>query len=88
MKRTKWVGSKLVHFEETGSTNEEARRLAKEGAPHGTLVTADSQTGGKGRRGRSWHTPKGSAIAMSLILKPKLEATIALDCKKGDLWVF
>lgn len=64
----------IVFLEETDSTNEEARKLAMEGYPHGTLVVADSQTGGKGRRGRSWHTPKGSSIAMSLILKPELEA--------------
>lgn len=75
--QTKWAGRYFVYFEETGSTNEDARRLATEGALHGTLVTADSQNGGKGRRGRSWHTPKGSAIAMSLILKPKLEAEYA-----------
>lgn len=67
----------VVFFEETGSTNVEAMRLASEGYPHGTLVVADSQTGGKGRRGRSWHTPKGSSIAMSLILKPELEAEYA-----------
>ena len=74
---TKWVGREVVILEETGSTNEEARKLAFAGYPHGTLVIADSQTGGKGRRGRSWHTPKGSSIAMSLILKPKLEAEYA-----------
>ena len=67
----------IVFLEETGSTNEEARKLAFAGYPHGTLVVADSQTGGKGRRGRSWHTPKGSSIAMSLILKPELGAEYA-----------
>lgn len=67
----------IVYFEETGSTNEEARKLAFAGYPHGTLVMADSQTGGKGRRGRNWHTPKGTSIAMSLILKPQLEAEYA-----------
>ena len=67
----------VVFFEETGSTNVEAMRLASEGYPHGTLVVADSQTGGKGRRGRSWHTPKGSSIAMSLVLKLELEAEYA-----------
>lgn len=66
-------GYKVVFYEETGSTNVEAKMLADQGAAHGTLVVADSQSGGKGRRGRSWHSPKGSAIAMSLILKPELE---------------
>ena len=75
--QTKWAGKKIVFFEETGSTNMEAMRLAFEGYPHGTLVLADSQTGGKGRRGRSWHTPKGSSVAMSFILKPELEAEYA-----------
>lgn len=67
----------VVYFEEIGSTNEEARKLAFAGYPQGTLVIADSQTGGKGRRGRNWHTPKGSSIAMSLIVKPELEAEYA-----------
>lgn len=74
---TKWIGRETVILEETGSTNVEAMGLASKGYPHGTLVVADSQTGGKGRRGRSWHTPKGSSIAMSLILKPRLEAEYA-----------
>ena len=71
--QSKWAGREVVFFEETGSTNVEAKLLADQGAVHGTLVAADSQSGGKGRRGRSWHSPKGSAIAMSLILKPELE---------------
>ena len=64
-------------LEETTSTNAEAMKLAREGYPHGTLVVANHQTGGKGRRGRSWHTPKKTSIAMSLILKPELEAEYA-----------
>ena len=75
--QTKWAGKEVVFFEETGSTNAEARGLAEKGYGHGTLVAAGSQTGGKGRRGRSWHSPKGSSIAMSLILKPELEAEYA-----------
>ena len=71
--RSKWVGCEVVFYEETGSTNVEAKMLADQGAVHGTLVVADSQSGGKGRRGRRWHSPKGSSIAMSLILKPELE---------------
>ena len=75
--QTKWAGREVVFLEETGSTNVEARILAEKNFPHGTLVVAESQTGGKGRRGRNWHTPKGTSIAMSLILKPKLEAEYA-----------
>lgn len=75
--QTKWVGREVVFFNEIGSTNAEARMLADQGTGHGTLVVADSQTGGKGRRGRSWHTPRSTSIAMSLILKPELEAEYA-----------
>lgn len=75
--QTKWAGREVVFLEETGSTNMEAARLAQEGASHGCLVVADSQSGGKGRRGRNWYTSKGCCIAMSLILKPKLEAEYA-----------
>ncbi len=60
-----------VHFHKRiGSTNDEAKKLAGEGAAHGTLVVANEQTGGHGRAGRSWSTPPGSAVAMSLILRP------------------
>lgn len=70
---SQWAGREVVFFEETGSTNVEAKMLADHGAVHGTLVVADSQREGKGRRGRIWHSQSGSAIAMSLILKPQLE---------------
>ena len=46
-----------------------ARELAEQGAAHGTLVTADEQTAGRGRQGRSWVTPPGLAIAASLVLR-------------------
>lgn len=71
--QSEWAGCNVIFYEETGSTNVEAKQLAEQGAVHGTLVVADSQSGGKGRRGRNWHSPKGSAIAMSMILKPELE---------------
>lgn len=74
---TKWAGKNVVFLEEIDSTNVEATKLAKEGFPHGSLIVADSQSGGRGRRGRNWHTSKGSSIAMSLILKPKLEVEYA-----------
>ena len=74
---TNWVGKSLVFLEETGSTNVEAAALAGKNYPNGTLVVANRQTGGKGRRGRSWHSESGTSIAMSLLLKPKLEAEYA-----------
>ena len=54
------------------STNDRAAMLAADGAPDFTMVTADRQTAGKGRRGRVWETPEGSSIAMSLVLRPKV----------------
>ena len=62
------LGDPREHHETIGSTNERARELAEQGAAHGTLVTAAEQTKGRGRQGRSWSTPKGTAIAASLVL--------------------
>lgn len=60
-----------IHFYPSiGSTNDEARILAKKGAPSGTVLIADQQTGGHGRRGRSFHSPAGSGIYLSVILRP------------------
>lgn len=65
-------GERVHYFESIDSTNSEARRMAAAGAEDGTLLFAETQTSGKGRRGRSWVTPVGSAIAMSLILRPDI----------------
>jgi BirA family biotin operon repressor/biotin-[acetyl-CoA-carboxylase] ligase len=51
------------------STNDRARALALAGAPHGTLVTAAAQTAGRGRQGRRWSAPPGSALLFSLVLR-------------------
>lgn len=67
---TKWAGRKLYYLEETGSTNIDARQLAEEGAPHGTTVVADRQKSGRGRRGRTWQSPAGSAVYMTILLRP------------------
>ena len=69
-KESLWI--KRYHFKTTDSTNEQAKRLATEGALHGTFVTADAQTSGKGRRGRSWESQGQTGIYMSLILKPEI----------------
>jgi BirA family biotin operon repressor/biotin-[acetyl-CoA-carboxylase] ligase len=63
------LGSPRLHFRTIGSTNAKARELADRGAPHGTLVTASEQTAGRGRQGRTWVTPPGTAIAASVILR-------------------
>ena len=66
---------KLYYFDTIGSTNDEARRMAKSGAPHGTVLIAGHQTGGHGRRGRSFHSPAGSGIYMSVLLRPDCAPT-------------
>lgn len=60
------------HFvSETGSTNDDLKALAKQGAPHGTAVLTDRQTGGHGRLGRSFHSPEGMGIYLSILLRPQ-----------------
>ena len=65
-------GHPLYLFQQIGSTNDEARRLAQAAAPEGLLVIAETQTAGRGRAGRRWLTPAGSALAFSLVLRPAL----------------
>ena len=69
---TQWAGKNISYFECIDSTNTEASRQAENGAISGTLVVAEEQGKGKGRRGRSWMTKPGSAIAMSLIVRPDI----------------
>ena len=63
------IGLPRVHHRLTDSTNEQAKRLAAAGAPHGTLVSADEQRAGRGRQGRSWSAPPGRALLISLVLR-------------------
>jgi BirA family biotin operon repressor/biotin-[acetyl-CoA-carboxylase] ligase len=70
--RTRWLGARLEVFDEVDSTNLVAERLALEGAPDGTLVMADSQSAGRGRLGRSFFSPPGRSLYLSLILRPEL----------------
>ncbi len=60
---------KILAFDCVESTNTLAKELAKKGAPHGTVVIADHQTGGRGRLGRSFQSPKGLGLYMSVILR-------------------
>lgn len=59
---------------EVGSTNEEAARLAADGAPSLELVVAEAQTAGRGRRGRAWASPPGVNVYLSLLVRPELPA--------------
>jgi BirA family transcriptional regulator, biotin operon repressor / biotin---[acetyl-CoA-carboxylase] ligase len=60
------------YYREVDSTNNQARLLAAQGYPEGTVVVAEMQTAGRGRRGRSWFSPAGQGIYVSLILRPVL----------------
>lgn len=63
----------LRYFDSIGSTNDEALAWAAQGAPDLSIVVADEQTSGRGREGRRWFTPAGTALAFSLILRPTAE---------------
>ncbi len=63
-------GSPHRHYRETDSTNARARELAEAGAPAGTVVTADEQSAGRGRQGRTWFAPPGGALLYSAVLRP------------------
>jgi len=67
--RTIGPGWPWHHHDELGSTNDEARRLAESGAPHGTVVTAELQRAGRGRQGRSWVVPRERALTVSVLLR-------------------
>ena len=61
---------KIIYHKQLDSTNTEIARLTTQGAEHGTVVVADAQTAGKGRRGREWESPSGENIYMSILLRP------------------
>lgn len=69
---TKWVARSLDFYKETASTNILAKQAAEDGLADGTLIVADMQTAGRGRRGRSWNSPAGTNIYFTLMLRPKL----------------
>ena len=69
---TGFVGQNLVYVQQTGSTNDDARRLAREGAPEGTLVITEFQSKGRGRLDRAWVAPHGSSLLISILFRPNL----------------
>ncbi len=69
---TQIIGKEVYCFRETNSTQIVARELAARGAGEGTVVLAEGQTRGKGRRGRSWFSPPGQGIWISIILRPPI----------------
>ncbi len=68
---------RIQYFPALGSTNDLLKTLARQGAPHGTAVVAGHQTAGHGRLGRSFHSPEGMGIYLSILLRP--------DCRPLDL---
>jgi len=70
--QTEIIGRELHHFEEIGSTNLQALQMGEQGAVEGTVLVAESQTGGKGRLGRAWISPAGVNLYTSVILRPQI----------------
>jgi BirA family biotin operon repressor/biotin-[acetyl-CoA-carboxylase] ligase len=67
-----WLGCQRVELDECDSTNDEAARLARAGARHGTIVTARAQRAGRGRDGRGWASPRDSGLYLSAVVRPPL----------------
>jgi BirA family biotin operon repressor/biotin-[acetyl-CoA-carboxylase] ligase len=63
-------GAPLLYFPTLGSTNDVAARLASGGAPEGTTVVAEAQTSGRGRLGRTWFSPQGAGLYVSVVIRP------------------
>ena len=75
--KTKIIGRRIHAWQSVQSTNTIAGQLAAAGAPEGTIIVADQQTRGRGRFGRTWHSPPGLGIYVSIILRPKIHPTPA-----------
>jgi BirA family biotin operon repressor/biotin-[acetyl-CoA-carboxylase] ligase len=67
-----WLGCHRIELDECGSTNDEAARLARAGARHGTVVIARSQRAGRGREGRAWASPRDAGLYLSAVVRPSL----------------
>jgi BirA family biotin operon repressor/biotin-[acetyl-CoA-carboxylase] ligase len=69
---TRWIGRTVFSYRSVKSTNDAAAERVAEGAPEGSIVTAEEQTQGRGRLGREWHSPPGHGIYASIILRPPI----------------
>jgi BirA family biotin operon repressor/biotin-[acetyl-CoA-carboxylase] ligase len=74
---TRWMARDIRYFESIDSTNRLGFDLAREGAPHGTVVIAEAQTAGRGRLGRSFYSPPHRNLYTSVVLRPSLSASEA-----------
>jgi BirA family transcriptional regulator, biotin operon repressor / biotin---[acetyl-CoA-carboxylase] ligase len=75
--KTSLIGSEILVFEETASTNDVVEHLARSGAREGLVVFAESQTRGRGRRGRAWTSPRAKGLWFSALLRPMLPPAAA-----------
>jgi len=71
------IGSEILVFEQTSSTNDVVEHMARTGVDEGLVVFAESQTRGRGRHGRAWASPRGKGLWFSVLLRPKLTPTAA-----------
>jgi len=69
--KARWLGCQRIELASCGSTNDEAARLARAGAKHGTIVIAECQKSGRGRDGRSWESPIGG-LYLSAVVRPPM----------------
>ena len=74
---TDWAGRNIYILDEVDSTNDEAKRLAESGEGHGTVIISKKQTAGKGRRGRSFESPMGCGLFMSMIIRDDIQPSRA-----------
>lgn len=77
---TEVLGREIHYYPELMSTNTEAKKLAMEGCPEGTIVVTETQSAGRGRLSRGWFSPKGGGIWMSLVLRPPFNPKDAPKC--------
>jgi BirA family transcriptional regulator, biotin operon repressor / biotin---[acetyl-CoA-carboxylase] ligase len=77
LKETRVIGREIQVFNETSSTNDVVERLARDGVAEGIVVFAESQTAGRGRLGRRWHSPSRKGLWFSVLLRPKLQPQAA-----------
>lgn len=80
---TLWLGRSHEHWTELASTNDRALAWARAGAPHGAIVTADAQTAGRGRLGRTWRSPPDEDLYVSMVLRPGSQKIGALGLAVG-----
>ncbi|WP_312339754.1 biotin--[acetyl-CoA-carboxylase] ligase [Anaerospora hongkongensis] len=74
------LGRQIHYFSDVGSTNNEAKKIAADGCPEGTIVVAEAQTVGRGRLSRGWFSPYGKGIWLSVVLRPPFQPQQAPKC--------